>query len=104
MNKTIATYFGGGAGYDDDGNWTAPSFKVKTIKDDGNSEDKQYDNVADALAGVGSSFTNIHKEINKEINKVVGDSLVKQDEKTHVISIGGEKGGTSINIANSDNA
>uniref|UniRef100_UPI0035CF5F0B Vomp family autotransporter n=1 Tax=Bartonella sp. CB15SXKL TaxID=3243512 RepID=UPI0035CF5F0B len=104
MNKTVATYFGGGAGYDDDGKWTAPTFKVKTVKEDGKDEEKSYDNVADALAGVGTSFTNIHNEINKEINKVVSDSLVKQDDETHVISIGGKKGGTSINIANSDNA
>uniref|UniRef100_UPI0035CFFF8A hypothetical protein n=1 Tax=Bartonella sp. MM55XZML TaxID=3243552 RepID=UPI0035CFFF8A len=104
MNKMFAEYFGGGAGYNENGEWIAPTFKVKTVKEDGKDEEKSYDNVADALAGVGTSFTNIHNEINKEINKVVGDSLVKQDEKTHVISIGGEKGGTSINIANSDNA
>ncbi|WP_420914085.1 hypothetical protein [Bartonella krasnovii] len=32
MNKHLATYFGGGAGYDAQGNWQAPSFKVKTVK------------------------------------------------------------------------
>ncbi len=90
MNKTVATYFGGGAGYAE-GKWTAPSFTLKTINSEGHDEEKSYSNVAEAFAGVGSSFTNIHKEINKEIDKVVGDSLVKQDDKTHVISIGSEK-------------
>ncbi|WP_375662652.1 hypothetical protein, partial [Bartonella sp. OC16QHHD] len=59
MNKTVATYFGGGAGYNDKGEWSAPSFKVTAIKEDGKDEEKSYDNVADALAGVGTSFTNI---------------------------------------------
>ncbi|WP_317992716.1 Vomp family autotransporter [Bartonella gliris] len=105
MNKTVATYFGGGAGYNDKGEWVAPSFKLKTIKDDGTpGEEKSYDNVAEAFKGVGTSFTNIYNEVKNEIDKVVSDSLVKQDDKTHVISIGSEKSGTSINIANTDHA
>ncbi|GAA5112540.1 hypothetical protein GCM10023261_17020 [Bartonella jaculi] len=105
MNKALATYFGGGAGYDDKGEWTAPKFKVKTVKEDGSDvEERSYTSVAEAFEGVGSSFTNIHNEINNEINKIVGDSLVKQNEETHVISIGGEKSGTSISIANIDGA
>uniref|UniRef100_UPI0035CEB4D5 Vomp family autotransporter n=1 Tax=Bartonella sp. AP83NXGY TaxID=3243504 RepID=UPI0035CEB4D5 len=61
---------------------------------------QSYDDVAKAFAGVGSSFTNIHKELKNEINKVVGDSLVKQDDATKVIKIGGEKEGSAITIAN----
>ncbi|WP_406603945.1 Vomp family autotransporter [Bartonella gliris] len=104
LNTTLATYFGGGAKYED-GAWTAPSFKVKTVKEDGSDvEEQSYESVAEAFKGVGTSFTNIHNEVKNEIDKVVSDSLVKQDEKTHVISIGGEKSGTSINIANTDHA
>ncbi len=96
----VATSLGGGAKYEN-GQWTAPTFKVKTINEDGSTvEEQSYDSVAEAFAGVGSSFTNIHNEINKEISKVVGDSLVKQDETTKVINIGGEVEGTSITIAN----
>uniref|UniRef100_UPI0035D04F67 hypothetical protein n=1 Tax=Bartonella sp. AP1QHHD TaxID=3243474 RepID=UPI0035D04F67 len=90
-----AKYFGGGAGYDDAGEWTAPSFKVKKFDDTGNSKEETYNNVADALDGVSTSFTNIHKEI----NKVVSDSLVKQDNDTKLISIGSGKGGSAISIA-----
>ncbi|WP_375612594.1 hypothetical protein, partial [Bartonella sp. AA9NXGY] len=105
LNEQLATYFGGGAGYDKEGKWKAPSFKVKTVKDDGNSEEIDYGNVADALAGVGNSFTNIRNEISKEINNeianVKGDSLVKQD-RMGLITIGAERGGNKINILNRD--
>ncbi|WP_128083841.1 hypothetical protein [Bartonella henselae] len=104
LNQTLATYFGGGAKYED-GKWTAPTFTVKTVKEDGKEEEKSYQNVAAALTGVGSSFTNIRNEITKEINKeianVKGESLVKQDPKSKQITIGKEVAGTGINIANS---
>ncbi|PNM39332.1 hypothetical protein [Bartonella henselae] len=104
LNQTLATYFGGGAKYED-GKWTAPTFTVKTVKEDGKEEEKSYQNVAAALTGVGSSFTNIRNEITKEINKeianVKGESLVKQDPESKQITIGKEVAGTGINIANS---
>ncbi|MDM9991608.1 hypothetical protein QVL73_08095, partial [Bartonella henselae] len=82
LNEQLATYFGGGAKYEN-GQWTAPIFKVKTVKEDGEEEEKTYQNVAEALTGVGTSFTNIKSEITKqianEISSVTGDSLVKKD-------------------------
>ncbi|UNE54516.1 Vomp family autotransporter [Bartonella machadoae] len=104
MSNTLATYLGGGAGYAN-GEWHKPDFKVNVVKEDGSAvEEKSYKTVAEAFAGVGSSFTNIHKELKTEIKKVVGDSLVKQNEETHVISIGGEKSGTEVKLANVDGA
>ncbi|WP_187147395.1 YadA-like family protein [Bartonella grahamii] len=102
LQKQFAGYLGGGAGYNEEGKWQAPTFKVTTVKEDGNSEETKYDSVAEAFAGVGSSFANIHNEINKEISKVLGDSLVKQDEKTKVINIGKEVEGASISIADKE--
>ncbi|EJF75953.1 hypothetical protein ME7_01188, partial [Bartonella birtlesii LL-WM9] len=112
MNEQLGTYFGGGAGYNKEGGWVAPNFKVNTVSKDGSQvEEQSYDNVAQAFEGVGNSFTNIHNEvtnavtdINNHINNIVSDSLVKQDDTTKVIKIGAEKGGTSINIANSGDA
>ncbi|WP_208439322.1 hypothetical protein, partial [Bartonella tribocorum] len=66
-NDKVATYLGGGAGYKD-GAWIDPSFKVKTVKDNGESEEQEYKNVAEALTGVGTSFTNIKNEISNQIN------------------------------------
>ncbi|WP_146739255.1 hypothetical protein, partial [Candidatus Bartonella washoeensis] len=84
----LLAYFGGGAGYAE-GQWSAPTFTVKSVTEDGTTEDKNYPDVASAFAGVGSSFThvqssltNVHNDIKAEINKVVSDSLVKQDEAT----------------------
>ncbi|UNF55513.1 Vomp family autotransporter [Bartonella krasnovii] len=104
MNNTLASYFGGGAEYKE-GKWVAPSFKVNVVNANGDKvEEQSYKTVAEAFAGVGSSFTNIHKELKNEINQVVGESLVKQDEKTHVISVGGEKSGTEVTFSNTDGA
>ncbi|UNF53815.1 hypothetical protein MNL01_00195 [Bartonella krasnovii] len=94
MNNTLATYFGGGAGYDKQGKWQAPNFKVKTVKEDGNSEDKNYTNVADALAGVGTSFTNVQNkfttEITNQINRLQSDdsAVVHYDKKDGTINYG----------------
>ncbi|UNF45564.1 Vomp family autotransporter [Bartonella krasnovii] len=102
LNQTLASYFGGGAEYKE-GKWTAPNFKVNVVNANGDKvEEKRYDSVAAAFEGVGNSFTNIHKELKNEINQVVGESLVKQDEKTHVIAVGGETNGTKVSFANSD--
>ncbi|EJF79090.1 hypothetical protein MCQ_00922, partial [Candidatus Bartonella washoeensis Sb944nv] len=102
LGSEVAKSFGGNAGYED-GQWTAPSFKVKTVNSDGSGvEEQSYETVAEAFAGVGTSFTNIHNEMNKEIGKVIGDSLVKRVEETNVITIGKEIGGTEIILANNE--
>ncbi|WP_455466258.1 Vomp family autotransporter [Bartonella sp. B39] len=103
LNKTLATYFGGDAGYED-GEWKAPSFIVKIFGTDGTEDEKSYDNVAEAFAGVNTAFTNIKNEVNNKINNVVADSLVKQDADTKIIKIGGEKSGTKVTLANVDAA
>ncbi|WP_273724304.1 hypothetical protein, partial [Bartonella sp. AU18XJBT] len=101
LGTGVASYFGGDAKYEN-GQWTAPSFKVTTVKDDGNSEEKSYGNVAEALAGVGTSLTNVKNEITNEIANVKGDSLVKKDANTNFITIGKEVEGSEINISNKD--
>ncbi|WP_345096149.1 hypothetical protein, partial [Bartonella acomydis] len=82
----MAGYFGGGAGYDTEGNWTAPTFKVKTIKNGSNEvEETTYNSVADAFAGVSTSITDVHNEVNNQITNIVSDSLIKQDKDTGLI-------------------
>ncbi|MDM9985667.1 hypothetical protein QVL58_08015, partial [Bartonella henselae] len=102
LNEQLATYFGGDAKYEN-GQWTAPTFKVKTVNGEGKEEEQTYQNVAEALTGVGTSFTNMKSEITKqianEISNVKGDSLVKKDLATNLITIGKEVAGTEINIA-----
>ncbi|WP_375616966.1 hypothetical protein, partial [Bartonella sp. AP58NXGY] len=98
MNQTFATYFGGGAGYNEKGEWVAPTFKLKTVKDDGSTGEESYKSVAEALSDISSSVTNVHHDV----TNVVSDSLVKQDEKTKVIAVGKEVAGTELNIANKD--
>ncbi|PIT67811.1 hypothetical protein CER18_09515, partial [Bartonella tribocorum] len=102
LGSSVAQYFGGGASYEN-GAWSAPSFKVKTVKDDGTSEEKVYQTVAEALEGVGSSITNVKQEINNEITTVVSDSLIKQAKDGAPITIGKEVEGTIINLQNKNN-
>ncbi|WP_375660919.1 Vomp family autotransporter [Bartonella sp. CL71SXKL] len=92
----IANYFGGGAGYDDAGNWHAPTFKVIQFKDDGTSSKQPYSNVADAFEGVNNTFTNIHNQI----SDITKNSLVKQEGEDGLITVGKETGGTKISIVN----
>ncbi|EJF92162.1 hypothetical protein ME9_01620, partial [Bartonella taylorii 8TBB] len=99
MSDTVTGYFSSKAGYDDDGNWRAPTFTVKVFEKNGKEAEKDYDNVADAFSGVNTSFTNL----NKKIESVTGDSFVKQNA-AGLITIGGSKGGTKIDISNNINA
>ncbi len=101
MSNVVAGYFGGGAGYKD-GTWTAPTFTVKVFDQDGNGAEKNYANVADALSGVSSSFTNLDKKIENIVINAAGDGLVKQDT-SGLITIGGKVSGTKVSIANVNN-
>ncbi|MFC0002541.1 hypothetical protein ACFFLC_17825, partial [Brachybacterium conglomeratum] len=55
FGSDVAQSLGGGAGYEN-GHWTGPHFKFKGVNTDGSSEDKSYDNVSVAFAGIGDSF------------------------------------------------
>ncbi|UTO28532.1 YadA-like family protein [Bartonella harrusi] len=102
MGNVVASYFGGNAEYTN-GNWKAPTFTVKGVDQNGNETKATYGNVADALAGVSSSFTNIDKRIENVVTNVAGNDLIKQDA-TGLITIGGKTNGTKVSIANIDNA
>ncbi|WP_375697012.1 YadA-like family protein, partial [Bartonella sp. AC70YNML] len=103
MSNMIASYFSGNAGYDADGNWSAPTFTVKVFDKDGNGAERDYKNVADAFTGVNSSFTNLDKKIENIVINGTGDDLVKQDAGGF-ITIGGKVSGTRVSIANVNNA
>ncbi|PIT68001.1 YadA-like family protein, partial [Bartonella tribocorum] len=94
MNNTVASYFSGDAGYKD-GNWNAPTFTVKVFDKNGDETEARYENVADALSSVSSSFANL----NKKIGNGTGDDFVRQNN-AGLITIGGSKGGDRIDIAN----
>ncbi|WP_375674872.1 Vomp family autotransporter [Bartonella sp. CL100XZDX] len=94
----IADYFGGGAGYDDAGNWNVPTFKVIQFKADGTSSKQPYSNVADAFEGVNNTFSAIHNQI----SNITENSLVQQEGENGLITVGAKTGGTKISIANKD--
>ncbi|WP_273759001.1 hypothetical protein, partial [Bartonella sp. AU55XJBT] len=105
LGSSVASYFGGGASYES-GAWTAPKFTVKSVKDDGETENKEYPDVASALSEVGTSITNVQnkltEQVNNVINKVESESFVQQDKTTHRLTIGAAVEGSEINISNKD--
>ncbi|WP_144753052.1 Vomp family autotransporter [Bartonella saheliensis] len=111
MGNNLATYLGGGAEYKD-GEWTAPTFTLKTVNSDGEEKDETYPDVAKALAGVGSSITNVQNkitneitnQINNAITKVEGESFIQQDKETKRLTIGAKTEGTEIDISNTSGA
>ncbi|WP_375639601.1 Vomp family autotransporter [Bartonella sp. MM55XZML] len=82
----ISKYFGGSTGVIDG---FKPTFTVQ-----GN----EHHNVTDAFKDVDNSITDIYTQI----NNVTANSLVKWDEGQKLITIGAQKDGTKINVANSN--
>ncbi|WP_083868442.1 Vomp family autotransporter [Bartonella queenslandensis] len=81
LNQTLASYFGGGAKYEN-GQWTAPHFQIVQFDENGKVvEKKSYDNVADALDGVNNGMTTINNRIDDVINKADTDALKWDKEK-----------------------
>ncbi|WP_375707401.1 YadA-like family protein [Bartonella sp. AA1HLJMS] len=68
LNQSLAKYFGGDAKYDGDG-WALPGFKIMTFQEDGSFEEKDYDSIAAAFAGVNKVFKNLHNEISDNIEQ-----------------------------------
>ncbi|PIT70322.1 Vomp family autotransporter [Bartonella tribocorum] len=108
MSNNLAGYFGSGAGYDEKGEWKAPTFTLKTIKNDGTASEESYNTVEQAFSAVGTSFANIQSkitnEITNEINKTKGDALLWDNEKeAFVAQHGQEKANSKITfLANGD--
>ncbi|WP_208442628.1 hypothetical protein, partial [Bartonella raoultii] len=74
LGSSVAKSLGGEGSYEN-GEWKAPSFKVKTVKEDSSAiEEASYDSVVAAFSGVGTSFENLQKEI-KQSNTQVTENM-----------------------------
>ncbi len=81
ISGDIANYFCGGAGYNN-GEWTAPTFKITQFKADGSSaEKKDYHNVASAFDGVSESMSKINDRIQNVENTVSSNGLNWNEQK-----------------------
>ncbi|ACS50529.1 surface protein/Bartonella adhesin [Bartonella grahamii as4aup] len=81
MSNQLATYFGGGAGYNN-GQWTAPTFKIAQFNNDGSSgEKKTYHDVAGAFDGVSESMSKINNRIQNVENNVSSNGLNWNEQK-----------------------
>ncbi|WP_273789819.1 Vomp family autotransporter [Bartonella sp. ML70XJBT] len=80
MSNQLANYFGGGAKYEN-GKWTAPTFKIVQINENGETVEKEHHNVADAFGDVNENMSNINNRIDDVINKVDSDALKWNDKE-----------------------
>ncbi|WP_273788641.1 Vomp family autotransporter [Bartonella grahamii] len=81
MSNQLAAYFGGGAGYNN-GQWTAPTFKIAQFNNDGSSGEKEtYHDVANAFDGVSESMSKINNRIQNVENNVSSNGLNWNEQK-----------------------
>ncbi|WP_375629586.1 MULTISPECIES: YadA-like family protein [unclassified Bartonella] len=105
LQQTFASYFGGGAGYDKEGNWQGPKFTVQVFNKDGTKGDKEERNsVSEAFDVVNDSMSTINDRI-KEVEKdTSSNSLNWNEEKgsydaSHVDAQGVKSPSKIINVA-----
>ncbi|WP_442855963.1 YadA-like family protein [Bartonella sp. JB15] len=91
-NTKVAEYLGGESGYAE-GEWTAPTFALKLLREDGSTEEKKYNNVADSLKGLSESFVE---------NNLIQKETSEREDVNGRITIGAKVGGTEINLSNKD--
>ncbi|WP_144753055.1 Vomp family autotransporter [Bartonella saheliensis] len=98
MSNQLANYFGGGAKYEN-GKWTAPTFKIVQVNENGETVEKEHHNVADAFGDVNKNMSNINNRIDDVINKVDSDALKWNDKEKAYDAGRGGKPSKIINVA-----
>ncbi|MEL6089159.1 YadA-like family protein [Bartonella schoenbuchensis] len=73
LNKQLAAYFGGGAGYQD-GKWTDPTFTITDFGAQGQNGEQTYNNVAEAFGAVNSSMSGLNDRI-KQVEQQTGSQV-----------------------------
>ncbi|WP_375644229.1 MULTISPECIES: YadA-like family protein [unclassified Bartonella] len=81
LQRTFATYFGGGAGYDKEGKWQGPKFYVQVFNKDGTKGDKEeHNSVSEAFDVVNDSMSTINDRI-KEVEKDASSNGLNWNEE-----------------------
>nr|CDP79736.1 surface protein/adhesin [Bartonella schoenbuchensis] len=80
LNKQLAAYFGGGAGYQD-GKWTDPTFTIADFGVQSKNGEQTYHNVADAFEAVNNSMSSLDNRIQQVETQVNSNSLNWNDGK-----------------------
>ncbi|MBB3145041.1 autotransporter adhesin [Phyllobacterium trifolii] len=80
----IARSFGGGAGWNANGVFTGPSYRITVINQDGTLTSKDHDNVGDALGGLDNSVRIVNAKtdgITDKLNALGNDALIWDESK-----------------------
>lgn len=80
----IARSFGGGAGWNANGVFTGPSYRITVINQDGTLTSKDHDNVGDALGGLDNSVRIVNaktENVTDRLNALGNDALIWDESK-----------------------
>ncbi|UXN60761.1 hypothetical protein [Phyllobacterium zundukense] len=80
----IAAAFGGGAGWNADGIFTGPTYKITVINPDRTLGSKDHDNVGDALGGLDNSVRIVNAKtdnVTDRLNALGSDALIWDESK-----------------------
>ncbi|MEL6093325.1 YadA-like family protein [Bartonella schoenbuchensis] len=80
LNKQLAAYFGGGAGYQD-GKWTDPTFTITDFGAQSKNRKQAYNNVAEAFEAVNNSMSSLDDRIQQVETQVNSNSLNWNNDK-----------------------
>ncbi|WP_375666155.1 hypothetical protein [Bartonella sp. TT121SHDZB] len=81
LDQGVVNSIGGGAGYDENGKWPGPKFKVKTFKADVTESKEESTSIAKAFDAVNDSMTNINDRIKDVEKNVSSNGLAWNEEK-----------------------
>ncbi len=80
----MASAFGGGAGWNANGVFTGPTYRITVINQDGTLTSKDHDNVGDALGGLDNSVRIVNAKtdgITDKLNALGNDALIWDESK-----------------------
>ncbi|AQX19290.1 YadA-like family protein [Bartonella sp. WD16.2] len=102
VNKQLATYFGGGAGYQD-GKWTDPTFTITDFDAQNKNGKQAYHNVAEAFDAVNNSMSGLNdriKHVETQTSSSVNSSISWDNEKNAYDASHNGQVGKITNVAN----
>ena len=80
----MASAFGGGAGWNANGVFTGPTYRITVINQDGTLTSKDHDNVGDALGGLDNSVRIVNaktENVTDRLNALGNDALIWDENK-----------------------
>lgn len=100
-NAAVAAHLGGGAAVQANGAISAPNYAIATVNVNGATSAQTYNNVGDALTGLGESISNVNQRV--DVAVAVSQRAVAYDDDSHdVVTFRGANGTRLTNVQAGD--